>query len=115
MIKALQDPIVDDGISFTSYFNGRLLSSEDLARDQQGNREARRRLGQAIGEGVAFGLEMFESPAESSKLAPIVTVQPGVAVEQGDPGAAATGKRSAAANNTNSPTATKEAVRIGRR
>jgi len=80
MIKALQDPIVDDGISFTSYFNGRLLSGEDLARDQQGNREARRRLGQAIGEGVAFGLEMFESPAESSKLAPVVTVQPGVAV-----------------------------------
>lgn len=80
MIKALQDPIVEDGIAFTSYFNGRLLSSEDLARDQQGNREARRRLGQAIGEGIAFGLEMFESPAESSKLAPVITVQPGVAV-----------------------------------
>ena len=43
MIKALQDPILDDGISFTSYFNGRLLSSEDLARDQRGNRDARRR------------------------------------------------------------------------
>jgi hypothetical protein len=44
MIKALQDPILDDGIPFTAYFNGRLLASEDLARDQQGHRDARRRL-----------------------------------------------------------------------
>jgi hypothetical protein len=80
MIKALSDPIVDDGISFTAYFNGRLLSGEDLARDQVANREARRRIGQAIGDGVAFGLEVFESPGESSKTTPVLTVQPGTAI-----------------------------------
>jgi hypothetical protein len=82
MIKALQDPILDDGIAFTAYFNGRLLSSEDLARDQQGNRDARRRIGQAIGDGVAFGLEVFEAPGESTKTSPVVTVQPGVAINR---------------------------------
>jgi hypothetical protein len=82
MNKALQDPILDDGISFTSYFNGRLLSSEDLARDQRGNRDARRRIGQAVGDGVAFGLEVSEAPGESTKQSPVVTVQPGVAINR---------------------------------
>jgi hypothetical protein len=80
MIKALQDPVLEDGIAFTSYFNGRLLSGEDLSRDQQGNREARRRIGQAIGAGVGFGLEVFEAPGESTRTSPIVTVAPGVAI-----------------------------------
>lgn len=82
MIKALQDPILDDGIPFTAYFNGRLLASEDLARDQQGHRDARRRIGQALGDGVAFGLEVFEAPGESTRSAPVVTVQPGVAINR---------------------------------
>lgn len=80
MTKALHDPILEDGIPFTAYFNGRLLSGEDLARDQLANREARRRIGQAIGDGVAFGLEVFEAPGESSKTAPVLTVQPGTAI-----------------------------------
>src|SRR4051812_42837818 len=80
MIKGLQDPILDDGIAFTAYFNGRLLAGEDLARDQQGHRDARRRLGQAVGDGVAFGLEVFEAPGESTRSSPVLTVQPGVAI-----------------------------------
>ena len=80
MIKALQDPILEDGIPFTAFFNDRLLSGEDLARDQQGHREARKRLGQAVGDGVAFGLEVFESTGESTTRAPVVSVSPGVAV-----------------------------------
>ena len=82
MIKALHDPILEDGIPFTAYFNGRLLSGEDLARDQQGNREARQRIGQAVGDGIAYGLEVFETAGQSTRTAPIVTVQPGVAVNR---------------------------------
>jgi hypothetical protein len=82
MSKALQDPILDGGIPFTAYFNGRLLSGEDLARDQQGNRFARRRIGQAIGDGVAFGLEIAEATGESTKSSPVLTVQPGVAINR---------------------------------
>src|SRR5438093_549282 len=82
MSKALQDPILDGGIPFTAYFNGRLLSGEDLARDQQGNRFARRRIGQAIGDGVAFGLEIAEATGESTKSSPVLTVLPGVAINR---------------------------------
>jgi hypothetical protein len=82
MVKALHDSILEDGLSFTAYFNGRLLSGEDLARDQAGNREARRRIGQALGEGVAFGLEVFETPGQSTPAAPMLTVRPGVAINR---------------------------------
>src|SRR5882672_5941219 len=82
MLKALHDPILENGIPFTAYFNGRLLSGEDLARDQDGNREARRRIGQAVGEGVAFGLEVFEAPGQSTNTSPVVTVRPGVAINR---------------------------------
>jgi hypothetical protein len=82
MMRALHDPILENGIPFTAYFNGRLLSGEDLARDQVGNREARRRIGQAVGEGVAFGLEVFEAPGQSTNTSPVVTVRPGVAINR---------------------------------
>src|SRR5260221_14764209 len=82
MVKALHDPILEDGIPFTAYFNGRLLSGEDLARDQDGNREARRRIGQAVGEGVAFGLDVFETPGQSTSASKILTVRPGVAINR---------------------------------
>jgi hypothetical protein len=81
-MKSLHEPILEDGIAFTAYFNGRLLSGEDLARDQDGNREARRRIGQALGEGVAFGLEVFETPGQSTSTSPILTVRPGVAINR---------------------------------
>jgi hypothetical protein len=82
MVKALQDPILDDGIAFTAYFNGRLLSGEDLARDQDGNREARCRIGQAVGHGIAFGLEVYETPGQSTPTSPMLTVRPGVALNR---------------------------------
>jgi hypothetical protein len=82
MIKALHDAILDDALAFTSFFNGRLLSGEDLSRDQQAHREARRRLGQALGDGVAFGLEVFEAPSTSTLTSPVVTIQAGVAVSR---------------------------------
>jgi len=81
-MKALHDPILEDGIPFTAYFNGRLLSGEDLARDQEGNREARRRIGQTIGDGVAFGLQVFETPGQSTSTSPVLTVQAGVAINR---------------------------------
>jgi len=82
MMKALHDPILENGIPFTSYFNGRLLSGEDLARDQQGHREARQRIGQAIGEGISYGLEVSEAAGQSTKSSPVVTVRPGVAINR---------------------------------
>jgi hypothetical protein len=82
MTKSLHEAILDDALAYTSFFNGRLLSGEDLARDQRANREARRRAAQAIGQGVAFGLEVFETPNESTRNSPTVSVNGGVAVSR---------------------------------
>jgi hypothetical protein len=83
MTKALHEAILDDTVSYTSFFNGRLLSGEDLARDQRANREARRRIAQAVGEGIAFGLEVFETPRLSTVTSPTVSITSGVAVSRG--------------------------------
>ena len=70
---SLQQPILYGGILSINFFNGRLLSARDLTREQSANRESDRRLGQAIGEGIAYGLEVSKSTA-STQQAPVVTV-----------------------------------------
>lgn len=77
----LQYPIFDSGIRTINFFNGRLLTALDLTREQAATHEADIRLGQAIGEGIAFGLEVTKSP-EGTAEAPIVTVQSGLAVNR---------------------------------
>jgi hypothetical protein len=54
----LLDVIIDPDARSTNFFNGRLLSGEDLQNEQAYSREQRRMLGQALGEGVAYGLEV---------------------------------------------------------
>ncbi len=54
----LLDMIVDPDARSTNFFNGRLLSGEDLQNEQAYTREQRRMLGQALGTGVAYGLEI---------------------------------------------------------
>jgi len=78
---SLQQPILDGGIRSINFFNGRLLSARDLTREQTANREAERRLGQAIGEGIAYGLEISNSSA-STQQAPVVTVEAGLAINR---------------------------------
>jgi hypothetical protein len=63
-----------------NFFNGRLLTGDDLSREQATQEELRRRLGRATGEGIAFGFEVEEQPALSSKQKPVVTVSGGLAV-----------------------------------
>ena len=67
----LQTPIIEGAIRSTNFFNGRLLSARDLTLEQSAYREADRRLGKAIGEGIAYGLETtkpvnFKSPMPPS-------------------------------------------------
>lgn len=45
-----------DAIDNPNYFNGKLLTARDMRDEQTANRQRARRLGQAIGEGVAAGL-----------------------------------------------------------
>jgi hypothetical protein len=81
-IELLQ-PLLDGGIRSVNFFNGRLLSGEDLRDEQAANREAQERLGRAAGEGVAYGLEVAESLGVSMIQAPVVSITPGLAINRG--------------------------------
>jgi hypothetical protein len=77
----LQQPVIDSGIRSINFFNGRLLSAGDLTREQSAYREADRRLGGAIGEGVAYGLEVSKA-ANFQKDKPAVSVEGGLAINR---------------------------------
>src|SRR5262245_46813989 len=76
----LLEPILGQGVRSVNFFNGRLLSGEDLTQERTANRDYDQRLGQAIGEGVAYGLEVFETTGVSTPAAPVVTIERGLAV-----------------------------------
>lgn len=80
-VRQLGESILDGGLRSINFFNGRLLSAEDLSQEQTANREARRALGQASGDGIAYGLEVVR-PAGLSSSQPIVTIRPGLAVNR---------------------------------
>lgn len=68
-----------DSIRSVNFFNGRLLTGEDLRREQLAEQARLARLGEATGAGVVRGLEVervFGSPPEQ----PVVTVKAGAAV-----------------------------------
>jgi hypothetical protein len=77
----LQKPVLDGGIRSINFFNGRLLSANDLTREQSASREADRRLGKAVGEGVAYGLEVSQV-ANPNNQSPAVTVAAGLALNR---------------------------------
>ena len=80
--KRLTEAITEGGIPWINFFNGRLLSGEDLSKEQNSNLEGRRRLGRAIGEGVAYGLEVSIPQGVNSRETPYVLVEAGLAINR---------------------------------
>lgn len=78
--KLLQQTILDGGIRAVNFFNGRLLTGEDLTREQTARREADRRLGIALGDGIAWGLEV--NLIENHPLGSVVTINAGLAINR---------------------------------
>ena len=78
----LRTQVLEGGIKSVNFFNGRLLSAEDLSLEKNANKHARQQLGQAIGDGIAYGLEVRESIGQSTSQAPVVTVNAGLAVNR---------------------------------
>lgn len=68
--------IFKDGIHNTNFFNGRVLTADDLKTEQTANRKHHQRLGQAVGEGVAYGLEIN---AEGNAT---ISITPGLALNR---------------------------------
>ncbi len=80
----LLKPILESGIRSIKFFNGRLLSGEDMSQEQLAIREARKLIGQAVGDGVAYGLEVAMTAGAGT--AARITVQPGLALNRcGEP------------------------------
>src|SRR5436190_278394 len=78
-IQLLQ-PLLGDGIRSVNFFNGKIMTAEDFLAEQAANRQQHQMLGQAIGEGIAHGLEV--SMTAGAGATAVVTVQPGVAVNR---------------------------------
>jgi hypothetical protein len=79
-VRQLSELIRDDDLKFIKFFNGRLLSGEDLSREQASHREARRRAGFAIGYGIAEGLEV--TIRNRSRQDAMVQVAKGLAINR---------------------------------
>jgi len=79
---ALQEPFGTDAIRTVNFFNGRLLTGNDMSREQAARREADARIGLAIGDGIATGLEVAFKGNIAPGLRPAAAVQPGVAINR---------------------------------
>ncbi|MET0398127.1 MAG: hypothetical protein ABW277_15105 [Longimicrobiaceae bacterium] len=73
----LLEPVLSGGIRLTNFFNGRVLTAEDLRTDQHANRAQHRQLAAAVGEGVVHGFEVADAGPQGS--APVLRIQPGLA------------------------------------
>jgi hypothetical protein len=81
-VLQLDEPISAGGIRSANFFNGRLLASGDLSREQDARREGDRRLGLALGEGVSHGLEVSFNATLSAPGLPVARVTEGLAVNR---------------------------------
>jgi hypothetical protein len=75
----LEEAILDSELRYVNFFNGRLLTGGDLRDEQAANRACSRHLGQAVGSGVAYGLEATISPGSLPTDA-LVDIAAGVAL-----------------------------------
>lgn len=81
-VLQLQQALKQGAIRSVNFFNGRLLASADLTREQQARRESDSRLGLALGDGVAFGLDVARDADFDEPGAPVVRVQAGLAINR---------------------------------
>ena len=79
MTLELLEPMLHGGIRNTHFFNGRLLTADDLRAEQQANRAQHQQLGLAVGAGVVEGYDVRLSPAGNGAR-PVLRVSKGLAV-----------------------------------
>lgn len=81
-VLELQQPLKDGAIRSVNFFNGRLLAGKDFLREQEARREGDARLGLAVGDGVAFGLEAARHDTLDKPNAPVLRIKAGLAVNR---------------------------------
>ncbi|MFN7937156.1 MAG: hypothetical protein U0R19_27780 [Bryobacteraceae bacterium] len=77
----LMEPVLSGGIRNTNFFNGRLLTAEDLITEQAANRGKHRQLGGVLGEGVAQGFDITVA-SQSTTARPVLKITPGLAINR---------------------------------
>ena len=76
--RALDEPVVDDGIRWLNFFNGRALSAEDLRTDHEAIQRSRAQLGRGLGPGLVNGFKVVQANA-STVARPVLSVSSGLA------------------------------------
>lgn len=76
----LLQPILDGGLERNNFFNGRLLSAEDLRAEQIATAAQLARLAGGVGDGVAWGMGVAE--VTPSRPQPTVLIRQGLAVNR---------------------------------
>jgi hypothetical protein len=76
----LLQPLLGGGLQRNNFFNGRLLSAEDLRAEQEAERRQQAHLARAAGDGISWGLGVKLLSAGASS--PRVTVSKGVALNR---------------------------------
>jgi hypothetical protein len=76
----LDEPKLEDALKTPYFFNGRLLTREDLSQEQLAQSTRRSQVGRALGSGVAYGLEVEESDVASPPGQVVLNVAPGLAI-----------------------------------
>jgi hypothetical protein len=67
------EPVLSGGIRNTNFFNGRLLTAEDLTDFQTANARQHQQLARALGDGVVYGLNVTVSSSSTSEVVLHVT------------------------------------------
>jgi len=82
-ILKIGEAVLDPGLQWINFFNGRLLSGEDLTQERNASTVSRQRLGQAVGDGIVWGLQVIPKKLNSAVSQDlVVTVKPGLAVNR---------------------------------
>ncbi|MDJ0702462.1 MAG: hypothetical protein QNJ46_04200 [Leptolyngbyaceae cyanobacterium MO_188.B28] len=71
------EAVFTGGIQHPNFFNGRILTATDLRDEQKANLQRSRYLGQAIGTGVVYGLEISADANQTS-----LVITPGLAINR---------------------------------
>ncbi|MBZ5569168.1 MAG: hypothetical protein LAN64_15120 [Acidobacteriia bacterium] len=74
------EPVLSGGIRNTNFFNGRILAAEDLTDFQTANARQHQQLARAIGDGVAYGLQVRVT--SSSATQSVLHVTQGLALNR---------------------------------
>jgi hypothetical protein len=82
MASDLFKPVLNDRTRSPNFFNGRLLTGEAMSEEQDAQRAVNELLGQALGDGVAYGLQVEVASSLSTITKPVLNVKSGVAVNR---------------------------------